>query len=83
MTLYFPQAAEGHSERQLSHRDDRPHQPRGRAQGGEQEHACLRGQGQEHLKQGRILETVTLLGFPETHFTMSIIIVHTMNAENF
>ena len=26
--------------------------------------------------------TLTLLGFPETHFTMSIIIVHTMNAEN-
>ena len=44
------QAAEGHPERQLSHRDDRPHQPRGRAQGGEQEHSGVRRQSQEHIE---------------------------------
>ena len=47
------QAVEGHPERQLSHRHDRPHLPRRRPQGGEQEHPRLRRQGQEHLKQGK------------------------------
>ena len=48
--INFIQAAEGHPEWQLSHRDDRPHQPRGRAQRGEQEHPGVRRQSQEHFQ---------------------------------
>ena len=51
LDMFVPlQAAEGHPERQLPHRDDRPHQPGRRAQGGEQEHPGVRGQSQEHLE---------------------------------